>query len=41
MYKKDPGEVMNVLKKGTEKAKEKAAKTLSEVKEVMKLNYFS
>ena len=32
--------IYNILKKGTEVAKEKAAQTLSEVKAAMKINYF-
>ena len=39
-YEKDIPEIYNILKKGTEVAKEKAAKTLSEVKAAMKINYF-
>lgn len=37
---KDPEEVMNILKKGTEKAKASAEKTMSEVRKDMKLDYF-
>ena len=35
-----PEEVESILKSGTEKAKEKASKTLKEVKRAMKINYF-
>jgi tryptophanyl-tRNA synthetase len=37
---KDRGEMLNVLKRGTEKAREAAAQTLSEVKGALGLNYF-
>lgn len=40
MYQKDIGEIYNILKKGTEEAREVAAQTLSEVKSAMKINYF-
>jgi tryptophanyl-tRNA synthetase len=40
-YAEEPGEVMNILRNGTEKAEQKAEETLSRVKEAMKLNYFS
>ncbi|GGY27389.1 tryptophan--tRNA ligase [Paludibacterium paludis] len=39
-YAKDPGAVMDMLKKGTAKAREAAAATLSDVKSAMGLNYF-
>ena len=39
-YEKDIPEIYNILKKGTEVAKEKAAQTLAEVKAAMKINYF-
>ncbi|PRX19641.1 tryptophanyl-tRNA synthetase [Orenia metallireducens] len=39
-YSKDPKEVMNILRKGSEKARAIAANTLAEVKEAMKINYF-
>lgn len=39
-FEKDIPEVYQILKKGTEEAREKAAATLSEVKEAMKINYF-
>ena len=35
-----PEEVESILKSGTEKAKEKASKTLKDVKRAMKINYF-
>ena len=35
-----PEEVEEILKSGTEKAKEKASKTLKDVKRAMKINYF-
>jgi tryptophanyl-tRNA synthetase len=38
-FAKDPAEVMQMLKKGSEKAREKAAKTLAEVREALCLNY--
>jgi tryptophanyl-tRNA synthetase len=37
---KDPAEVMNILRHGTEAARAAAAATLSRVKTAMKLNYF-
>ncbi len=39
-FEKDIPEVYNILKKGTEIARETAAQTLSEVKAAMKINYF-
>lgn len=39
-YEKDIPEVCNILRKGTEAAREVAAQTLSEVKSAMKINYF-
>lgn len=39
-YEKDIPEIYNILKKGTDVAREKAAQTLSEVKSAMKINYF-
>ena len=38
---KDPAYVMNILKEGTEKTEAVAEKTLKEVKEAMKLDYFN
>ena len=39
-FAKDMGEVYNMLQKGSEKAREVAGQTLSEVKGAMGLNYF-
>lgn len=39
-YEKDIPEVYDILRKGTEAAREVAAQTLSEVKSAMKINYF-
>ena len=39
-YEKDIPEIYNILKKGSEKARETAAQTLSEVKNAMKINDF-
>ena len=39
-YEKDIPEVYNILRKGTEAAREVAAQTLAEVKSAMKINYF-
>lgn len=39
-FAKDPGEVMNILKKGTGRARVNAEKTMNEVRKDMKLNYF-
>ena len=39
-YEKDIPEVYNILRTGTEAAREVAAQTLSEVKSAMKINYF-
>lgn len=40
-YEKDIQGVYDMLKRGSEKAREVAASTLSEVKEAMKINYFN
>ncbi|MCU9533847.1 tryptophan--tRNA ligase [Streptococcus sp. CSL10205-OR2] len=40
-FAKDMGEVYRMLEKGSEKAREKAAQTLSEVKSAMGINYFN
>ena len=40
-FAKDPAEVMNLFKKGSEKAEQVAAQTLAEVKEAMGINYFA
>ena len=39
-FEKDIPEVYNILKKGTEAAREVAAQTLADVKEKMRINYF-
>ncbi len=39
-YEKDIPEVYNILKKGSEAAREVAAQTLADVKDKMKINYF-
>ncbi|MCD8291587.1 MAG: tryptophan--tRNA ligase [Prevotella sp.] len=41
IFEQDIPEVYNILKKGSEKARETAAKTLDEVREAMKINYFN
>ncbi len=38
-YAQDPAQVMQMLKRGTEEAKAVTAKTLSEVKAVIGINY--
>ena len=40
MFEKDIPEIYNILKKGSETARETAAKTLDEVKDAMRINYF-
>ena len=40
-YEKRIGDVYDILKKGSEVAKEEAAKTLDEVKHAMKIDYFA
>lgn len=40
-FAEDRGEVMNVLRRGTEKAREVAGRTVSEVKSALGLNYFN
>lgn len=40
-YAKDPAQVMEILKKGTEKARGTAAQTLFEVRAAMGINYFT
>ena len=40
-FEKDIPEVYQILKRGSEAAEEVAAQTLSEVKDAMKINYFS
>lgn len=39
-FEQDIPEVYNILKKGSESAREVAAKTLHEVRDAMKINYF-
>ena len=39
-YEKDIPEVYNILKRGSEAAREIAAQTLHEVKDAMQINYF-
>ncbi len=39
-YEKDIPEIYNILKRGSETAREAAAQTLSEVKSAMRINYF-
>jgi tryptophanyl-tRNA synthetase len=39
-FAKDPGEVMRILKKGTEEARKVAIQTLSEVRKAMQIDYF-
>jgi tryptophanyl-tRNA synthetase len=39
-YEQDIPEVYNILKKGSEAAREVAAQTLHEMKDAMKINYF-
>lgn len=39
-FAKDPAQVMEILKKGTEKARETTSKTLAEVRSAMGINYF-
>ncbi|NGX38486.1 MAG: Tryptophan--tRNA ligase 2 [Chlamydiae bacterium] len=39
-FAKDPAHVMEILKKGTEKARQTASATLSEVRDAMGINYF-
>jgi tryptophanyl-tRNA synthetase len=36
----DIPEIFNILKKGTEKARETAAQTMDEVRQAMRINYF-
>lgn len=39
-FENQPGKVEDILKKGTEKAREEAKKTMSEVRKAMKIDYF-
>ena len=40
-FAKDPGEIMRILKNGTDKARQAAAQTLKEVKQAMHIDYFA
>ena len=40
-FSQDPGEVMNVLRRGTEKARNVTSQTLEEVRHAMRLDYFA
>ena len=39
-FAQDIPEIYNILKKGTEQARETAAQTMSEVRSAMQINYF-
>jgi tryptophanyl-tRNA synthetase len=39
-FEQDIPEIYNILRRGTEKARETAAQTMSEVRQAMKINYF-
>ena len=39
-FEQDIPEIYNILRKGTEKARETAAQTMSEVRQAMQINYF-
>lgn len=39
-FEQDIPEIYNILKKGTEQAREAAAQTMSEVRSAMQINYF-
>ena len=39
-YEKDIPEIFNIIKKGTEQAREVAAQTMAEVRDAMRINYF-
>ena len=39
-FEQDIPEIYNILKKGTEKARETAAQTMCEVRSAMQINYF-
>ena len=39
-FEQDIPEIYNILKKGTEKARETAAQTMDEVRKAMRINYF-
>jgi tryptophanyl-tRNA synthetase len=40
-YEKDPAAVYEILRKGSESAREYAARTLDEVKKAMRIDYFN
>jgi len=40
-FEKDIPEIFNILKKGTEKARETAAETMDEVRKAMRIDYFN
>ena len=39
-FEKDIPEIYNILRKGTEQARETAAKTMDEVRHAMRIDYF-
>jgi tryptophanyl-tRNA synthetase len=39
-FEQDIPEIYNILRKGTEKARETAAQTMDEVRQAMQINYF-
>ena len=39
-FEQDIPEIYNILKRGTEQARETAAQTMSEVRQAMQINYF-
>jgi tryptophanyl-tRNA synthetase len=39
-FEQDIPEIYNILRKGTERARETAAQTMSEVRAAMRINYF-
>ncbi|MCI5912856.1 MAG: tryptophan--tRNA ligase, partial [Prevotella sp.] len=39
-YEQDIPEIFNILRRGTDAAREVAAQTMSEVREAMRINYF-
>ena len=40
-FEKDIPEIYNILRKGTEKARETAAQTMDEVRHAMRIDYFN
>ncbi len=40
-FQRDPGYTLSILKQGSDKARERAARTLDEVKQAMRIQYFS